>query len=706
MRTPLGLALALAAVVSPPAAATQQGMAVKAMANPIRKVVVLLQAMQKKVQEEGEKEAKLYEKFECYCKTGGGELEKSISAAETKGPEATADLEAGEGRLSQLKGDVKQAQVERTAAKEAMAKATAMRKKEAAAFAAEKSEAEANIEAVTKAVAAIEKGLGSSFLQTSAAQVLQEAVDKQEMPDTDRQELLSFLSGERGAGASPGTSEIVGIFKQMGDTMAKSLADATADEEKSIASYKESMDAKTKETKAITVSIETKTKQIGELGVDLVRLRETLSDTQEGLEEDKKFLAGLDKSCKTKKKEFEQRSKTRSEELVALADTIQLLNKDDALELFKKTLPSASASFLQLSVSATEMRGRARALLRAARKKAGRRHRAGLDFLVLGLVGKRALRQGGFTKVIAMCDNMIKELKKEQEDDDNKKEYCKMEFDVVEDKTKHLEQSIADQETEIAAMKDSIETLNEDIATLEAGIVKLDKSVAEATVQRKKENTEYKELMAADTAAKELLGVAKKRLNKFYNPKLYKDKFLQAPAPVEEAFLQVSAHASSRAPPAPPPETWDAYTKKSEENTGVVSMIDHLIRDLDLEMVEAEAEEKDAQSDYEMMMQDSGEKRTVDSKTLGQKQSAKADLESNLEATKLTKKDMQSELKATQKYSMSLHTECDFLMEYFDVRKTARTDEIDALSKARAVLSGADYSLLQVKSRHFLRRLP
>merc|ERR1712224_423414 len=80
---------------------------------------------------------------------------------------------------------------------------------------------------------------------------------------------------------------------------------------------------------------------------------------------------------------------------------------------------------------------------------------------------------------------------------------------------KSLEDSIAD-------MKSTIETLTEEIKALEEGIVALDKSVAEATVQRKEENEDYTELMAADTAAEQLLEMAKNRLNKFYNPKLYK----------------------------------------------------------------------------------------------------------------------------------------------------------------------------------------
>merc|ERR1712008_416799 len=105
----------------------------------------------------------------------------------------------------------------------------------------------------------------------------------------------------------------------------------------------------------------------------------------------------------------------------------------------------------------------------------------------------------------------------------------------------------SDSETAIEEMRGSIETLTAEIAELEKGIKALDKSVAEATEQRKEENAAYKELKQSDTAAKEILLFAKNRLNKFYNPKMYK------PPPVEEPtmFAQIASHRNRDAP-APP----------------------------------------------------------------------------------------------------------------------------------------------------------
>jgi len=132
--------------------------------------------------------------------------------------------------------------------------------------------------------------------------------------------------------------------------------------------------------------------------------------------------------------------------------------------------------------------------------------------------------------------------------------------------------------------------------------------------------------------------------------------------------------------------------KKSEESNGVIAMIDLLIKDLEKELTESAADEENGQADYETMMKESAIKRTEDSKALAGKIEAKADVEKSLSDHEQTSKDVSAELMATLQYTVSLHTECDWLLQYFDMRKTARAEEIDSLVKAKAVLSGADYS--------------
>merc|ERR1719408_215737 len=136
----------------------------------------------------------------------------------------------------------------------------------------------------------------------------------------------------------------------------------------------------------------------------------------------------------------------------------------------------------------------------------------------MALMGKAV----NFDKVLKMIDNLTASLASEQSDDDHKKEYCEGQIDALEDKKKGLMQTVADLETMIEETKEKIATTADEIEALEDGIKQLDKDVAEATETRKEENEDYKSLMASDQAAKEIIGFAKNRLNKFYNPKLYK----------------------------------------------------------------------------------------------------------------------------------------------------------------------------------------
>jgi len=547
-----------------------------------------------------------------------------------------------------------------------------------------------NIAAFGKAIAAVEKATAGAFLQSDDANILKKlALSSADMLDADRSELTAFLSGEQSEDYAPSSGGITGIMKQMSDGMKKSLADATEQENGSVATFDALVAAKTKEINSLTGSIEKKTVRVGELGIEIVQMKEDLSDTEQALYEDTKFLANLDKNCATKEKEWAIVVKTRNEELLALADTIKILNDDDALEMFKKTLPGSSAALVQLEFSSKNTKAKALAILADARgnKKDDRQR---LDFIMLALKGKTL----GFEKVIKMIDDMVTLLNEEQLDDEHKKEYCNMQFDFTDDKKKELERTVSDLETSIDDAKEGVAQMKTDIEALDDGIKALDKSVAEASEQRKEENSDFSNLIASDSAAKDILAFARNRLNKFYNPKLYKAAAM---------LLQVGVHRNV-ADPGPAPEAPGAFKKKSEESGGVIAMIDTLIADLEKEITEAQTEEKLAQEEYEELMADSAEKRAQDSKTLTEKAGVKANTEASLAEHETDKKDKTKELMATEEYISALHAECDWLIKYFDMRKEARAGEIDSMKKAKAVLSGADFSLVQTKSKEFLSR--
>jgi septal ring factor EnvC (AmiA/AmiB activator) len=694
----------------------------KHAANPIRRVVTMLQMMQNKIEAEGKTAEELYDKFMCYCKTTEESLAASIEDAETRIPQLESDIKETTEEHKKLGQDLAQHKADRAEAEEAIAKATAIREKEGKAFTAESGETQSNIDALAKAIPAIEKGMGSSFLQTSAAAQLRRLSLTQDLSVADRDMLSAFLSDGSSDGYAPASGEILGMLKQMKDEMEKDLEEITGVENGSKMDFEAMVGAKKSEIAANTQAIEEKTAREGEAAVEIATMKHDLEDTKEDLAADTKYLADLKKSCAAKTKEMEARRKAMAEELTAIAETIKILNDDDALELFKKTIPSASA-FLQLEATSGELRARAMQVLRDARGK----HSVQRDLVLLAMHGKKA----GFEKVITMIDEMVVLLGKEQVEDDQKKEYCEGELDKAEDKKKVIEKDLADIGKAIDESDNLLKSLGEEMDALKTGIEELDISVAKATETRKEEHAEFVSVLASNNAAKELIGFAKNRMQKFYNPKLYKPPPKRELTEEERITLNMGGtlaptnppggiagtgvgllqlHSKTRrsfddesdadlAPPPPPPAADIAIKKKGEESGGVLAMMDNLIADIDKEILEMEMDEKDAQEDYEGTMKDASEKRAADSKALTEKETTKAELDAELAEHKDKKASSTQELTATNGYLLSLHAECDWLLENFETRKEARANEIDAMKKAKAVLSGADYSLLQV-NRH------
>merc|ERR1740115_724442 len=198
----------------------------------------------------------MFDQYMCYCNNADGTLGKSISDAETKIPQVASSIAEGAATKKQLEADHKAAQVSRVEAKDAIAKAEAIRSKDANTYAKLKSDADANIGALSKAIPAIEKGMGGAFLQTSSASVLRQISVSANMVPADRDLLASFLS--EGSNYAPASGEILGILKTLHDEMEKDYLDATSDENSAIASFDSLVASKKKEIEALTKEIESK----------------------------------------------------------------------------------------------------------------------------------------------------------------------------------------------------------------------------------------------------------------------------------------------------------------------------------------------------------------------------------------------------------------------------------------------------------------
>merc|ERR1719262_1914254 len=181
-----------------------------------------------------------------------------------------------------------------------------------------------------------------SFMQMSKGnlQRLRSVVESRDMSDMDRSVVLDLLQGKQNPfGAYSGQSgEIVGMLKAMKDEMAGDLKGTVAAEEAAAAGFEELAAAKKAEIAAASEAIESKTVRSGELAVSVTTTADDIEDTTAEMKETQAFLANLSVQCAEKKKEWAERQSMRAEEVAAVGQAIKILNDDDALDLFKKTL--------------------------------------------------------------------------------------------------------------------------------------------------------------------------------------------------------------------------------------------------------------------------------------------------------------------------------------------------------------------------------
>jgi len=677
-------------------------------ANPIRKIVTLMQDMQKEIEAEGEKEKVLYDNFMCWCETGAADLKKGAETASAAIDEFSSKLEQETAEKSQIDQELIEHKADRESAKKDVDESTSLRNKEKEDYDAVAAESATNIKALSGALPALKKGLGgAALIQMAGASRLNKIIEHSLVLDSfDRESMTAFLQAKEGA---PGSDQIVGIMEQMLEEMQKSSAEADADEAKAVASFNELTASKQKEIEVATGAIETKSVRSGELAVAIVQDQNGLDDAKEELADNQQQLASMTTTCAEKTKEFQVRSKLRAEEVAAISEAIAILNDDDALDVFKKAVPassfvqSGSVGFLQAKQGKASALTKAQTILSAAALKFDSKPLALISFSMrskIKLAAKTGVKAQNFGMIMNMIDNMVKILGEEQDEDDKHKEYCEAEFDKSGDEEKATTDKIASLDATVTELTDSAATLKEDIATLTGEIKELDKSVAQATAQRKAEHAEYTTNAALNEAANALLEKAKQRLNKFYNPTLYKappkkelsmEDSLYVKAGREEFAGLVQIRSHSRVAQAP--EVFSGIQQpKREKSTGVIALMNMMQSDLQSDMKDAEADEKMAQKEYEDLMTESAATRAQNAKSITTKEAAAAELEGKTQEAKESKVLATETLEDVRLTINHLHTSCDFLMENYDTRKEARDNELESLKNGKSVLAGADMS--------------
>jgi len=387
--------------------------------------------------------------------------------------------------------------------------------------------------------------------------------------------------------------------------------------------------------------------------------KEDIEDTKKSLSADEEFLMMLKEKCSMTDKEWEERQKTRQLEMEAVSKALAVLSGDDAHDLFTRTFNPA---LLQVDRQDSR-RARASKILSDAAKKLSNPKLSNLAYRV---------RLDAFTRVKKAIDDMVAQLLKEKEDEIKHKDFCTDEFNTNQLQTEKKEREKKDLIAKIEDLEMTIKALADAIDKLKAEIAEMQVQMKRAGEDREKENKEFQTTVADQRATQKLLKAALTVLQDFYGKKA--------------AFMQ------KRQEPAgpPPPPGFEEY-KKNAASGGVMKMIEEIINDAKAMEAEAIRSEEDAQKAYEDFVKETNASIEAKSKEIVNKSEEKAKAESDLVETKEAKEAVMLELEQLSNYNAELHQSCDFIMKNFDVRQTARDEEIEALKQAKAILSGAKF---------------
>lgn len=641
--------------------------------RPVARVVTLLHDMQKTLAKEGEEDKEIFDKMQCWCTTNDREKSAAIKEAEATIDRLTSKIEELTGKAARLTAEIGDLREEIKENEQALEKAKGIREQQRAQFEQTEKDLIQAIAQLKRAVEVLSKH-NQSFIQESTlidiASFLHRQMDLHEelfaetMSEHQRQVLNAFVQAPAYKSYNDRSGEIFGILGQMHEEFSKNLADAQKEEQRHQAQFEELKAAKLSEIAAATAQADKKEVELADTNDANAQAKEELEDTKASLSADEAFLMNLKEKCKLTDEEFEQRQKTRAEETVAVSKAIEVLSGDDARDTFSSTFND----FIQISNNQASA-------ARVLEKAAGIRHNPRIAQLAA-----RA-KLDAFTKVKAAIDSLLADLEKEKNDEIKHKDWCNAEFRNNDTLTKKNTRNTKDSQTEIDTQNTKIENLTALINQLTKQIDETLVEIKRAGEDREQQNTEFQKTVQEQRETQQLLKKALTVLNNFYAKEAAEKK---------TSFVQEFKSGDEPAGP-PPPEGFRSY-KNNAQSGGVVQMITQIIEDAAAMEREAIKGEEDSQIAYESIVRESNATVTAKRKERVGAQADRAQAEIDLAEEQSNMANLVTERKQLEDEKSATHKACDFTLRNFDVRQTARDEEVMALKQAKAILSGAKFS--------------
>eukprot|EP00928_Gymnodinium_smaydae_P029556 TRINITY_DN22222_c0_g2_i1.p1 TRINITY_DN22222_c0_g2~~TRINITY_DN22222_c0_g2_i1.p1 ORF type:complete len:777 (-),score=182.33 TRINITY_DN22222_c0_g2_i1:63-2393(-) len=499
---------------------------------------------------------------------------------------------------------------------------------------------------------------GASFLQASSAQ------GKQPLSE-------SYNSRSDG---------IYGMLNQMLEDFESELSSSQQTEKKAAEDHAALAAAKNEQLTVGKAKLDEMETELAENGKSLSDAKEDLDLTRKQRSADVEFLRNLKLTCNDLDSQWEARSKTRSMETQAVAETLVILTEDENHEQLAKGSPV----FLQLSqhVAERSLRARAADALRGAAESpafdatdllASWEHRA--NAVASQAKARSQLKSlaamvqlDSFTKVKAMMDKLVADMKEEQAEEVKFKSYCVKELRDNEKAAHAKSNQKQDLTSKIEQLETFIDKLAVEIKEANAQIANTELEVKKASQTREAENNAFQTTVADQRAIQSILKKALARLEDFYKKH------------GSQAFIQRQAQT--------PPVQFNKY-KSNAGSAPVMGLLEQIIEDskgLEQESIKGEYA---AQADYEKMVKDSNALISELSEAVTEKTKSIASSKEEKVTTRSALESAVNELESLGEYEADLHRQCNFVLSNFEIRQNARLQEMEAISKAKAILSGS-----------------
>lgn len=637
-------------------------LALETETRPVTKVVNLLEGMQSNLEKEAKEDEDTHDKMQCWCKTNGDEKTKSIEEAQTKIKALEARMDELTETSSRLATEIAVAEEEVSNNEKALQSAQALREKQFTEFKSDFKDLTESATSVDKALDAIGTNK-SSFLQTSRGRMasamtqLKMVLLRHERLLNDAQrseveELLNPRSESEFLQQAPSSIDgVAGVLTGLKDSFEGQLSDLKKQESEDKKAHEGLVKAKTEELQADKKQLEAKKEQKAAADLEKSQSKQDMKDTTAALEADSAVSEEVKAKCAAMDTDYEKRGKLRREEQAAVSQTIQVLTADEARENFGKTF---SSSFLQVS-SQDSRQTRAAAVLAASGEK--------LDASALTTLAM-SVKLDTFESVKKAIDEMKADLKKQQAAEVKKKDWCVAELQKT--KLETQEKSLTEQQkvAELETIQSKTSQLVAEIQSLEDEVAEMNKQTQLAGQNREKENKEFQTVVTEQRQTQLLLQKAMTSLKKFY----VKEN--------EAAFIQAKSDDGE-------PEFKDY---KEQSSFGVLSMLQKLIADAKAMEAEATHAETSAQKDYEAFAKTTTAAIKTKLKEKTTKEKEKGAAESSLVEARQAKDALGTKLDELVTLKRHLHDQCDILMKRFDERQSARSDEMESLTQAKAML--------------------